>query len=130
MPLVFAENELSESGIEYDDRTGVSYEFPRRYRQLIQPGERFVYYRGRKRKDNRRALQVYFGTGIVGDVSEAQNGRLKCRIEKFRRFKQAVPFKQGKRDYLESGGLRRGYFQPGVRTISVSDFDRILAASE
>lgn len=47
MPLVLAENERSESGIRYADRTGVSYQFPRIYRGLLRPGERFVYYRGR-----------------------------------------------------------------------------------
>jgi hypothetical protein len=30
MALVFASNDASESTLEYDDRTGVSYEFPSR----------------------------------------------------------------------------------------------------
>ena len=37
VPLIFAENEVTESGISYEDRTGVSYQYPSRYRLLIQP---------------------------------------------------------------------------------------------
>lgn len=62
MPLVLAENEATESGISCHDRTGVSYQFPKMYRRLIQPGERFVYYKGRKTLDGRRTPKVYFGT--------------------------------------------------------------------
>lgn len=49
MPLVFAQNEVSLSEIDYADDLGKSYEYPSRYRKLIQTGERFVYYRGRRR---------------------------------------------------------------------------------
>ena len=49
MPLVLTQNELTESGHDYADRLGVEYEYPTRYRNLVRTGERFVYYRGRKR---------------------------------------------------------------------------------
>lgn len=128
MPLVFAENELTESGIEYEDHTGISYEFPKMYRGLIQPGERFVYYRGRKRKGNARAPQVYFGTGVVGKTVKGSrnNGRLVCEIIDFKRFVAPVPFKRSKTDYLEIGGKRRGYFQRGVRRITESEYKDIV----
>lgn len=130
MPLVLAENEATESGITYEDHTGVSYQYPRMYRKVIQPGERFVYYRGRKRPDGRRLPQVYFGTGVVGIVSgDAANGALlRCQILDYRPFAKPVPFRHGA-TYLETGGSRRGYFQRGVRTITTAEFTAILDAA-
>lgn len=132
MPLVFTENEATGSGIKYADRTGISYQYPRMYRRLIQSGERFVYYRGRRRLDGGRSPQVYFGVGVVGDIMEdAANGeRLVCRILDFRPFPVPLPFKDANGKYLEVGGKRRGYFQLGVRTISPTEFRCILEASE
>ena len=37
MPLVFAQNEVSLSDKEYADVLDKSYEYPSRYRNLIQP---------------------------------------------------------------------------------------------
>ena len=127
MPLVFAENEASESGITYDDRTGVSYQYPRMYRRLIQPGERFLYYRGRKKRGGGRAPQVYFGTGVVGaiKIDPHDSTRLCCDVLDYRAFATPVPFKDSSGGYLEDGGSRRGYFQRGVRKISDTEFQRI-----
>ena len=132
MPLVFAENEATESGITYDDRTGVSYQYPRMYRRLVQPGERFLYYRGRKRRGGGRAPQVYFGMGIVGSIQTDAHDttRLRCDILQYRAFSNAVPFKDSSGRYLEDGGIRRGYFQRGVRRISESEFQRIIALDD
>ena len=44
MPLVFGESEATAAGITYEDRTGVSYQYPRNYRRIIKPGEQFVYF--------------------------------------------------------------------------------------
>jgi hypothetical protein len=129
MPLIFAENEETESGIEYADQTGVQYQYPKRlYKNVIRAGERFIYYRGRKTKGKARAQQVYFGCGIVGKIKDdsADSGRLSCEILDYQPFAKPVPFKQGKSDYLENGGKRKGYFQRGVRKISDEEFQRIL----
>jgi hypothetical protein len=132
MALVFASNEASESGLEYDDRTGVSYEFPAsRYRQLVQSGERFVYYRGRRRSDGTRQPQVYFGTGVVGDIAPSvRAGRLVCEVLDFHEFVEPVPFRRTDGSYLEPGGRRSGYFQPGVRVIPEAVFEDILRSAE
>lgn len=130
MPLVFAENEDTESGIHYMDLTGVQYQYPRRmYKNLIQPGERFVYYRGRKTKTGSRIPQVYFGIGIVGDVQDdpADNSRMICDILDYRRFGTPVPFKTGENYYLETGGKRKGYYQRGVRRVTEVEFENILS---
>lgn len=127
MPLVFAENELSESDIRYADRTGISYEFPKIYRRMVLSGERFVYYRGRRKLGGGRQPQVYFGTGTVGAVNTATDGeRLECDIQDYLAFSQPIPFKKANR-YFENGGIRRGYFQRGVRKISDQEFDLIIA---
>jgi hypothetical protein len=132
MALVFASNEASESGLEYDDRTGVSYEFPEsRYRKVVQPGERFVYYRGRRRSDGTRQPQVYFGTGVVGEVAPSvRAGRLVCEVLDFHEFVEPVPFRRIDGSYLEPGGQRPGYFQPGVRTIPEAVIEDILRSAE
>lgn len=131
MPLVLAESEATESGIRYEDRTGVEYQFPRMYLRLMQPGERFVYYRGRKRESGGRVPQVYFGTGIIGPVrpDPLHPNRSLCEILDYVAFEAPVFFKRGPSDYLESGGERRGFFQRGVRTISEADFAMIVAAA-
>lgn len=131
MPLIFAENEETESGITYEDRTGVSYQYPRMYRRIIQPGERFVYYRGRRKRGGGRGPQVYFGTGVVGEIRRdpSAQGRFLCDILDYRPFQSPVRFKDENGGYYESGAERRGYFQRGVRVISEDDFSRILAAA-
>jgi hypothetical protein len=132
VPLVFTENEATESGISYLDHTGISYQYPGRYRKIIQTGERFIYYKGRKKRQGGRAPQVYFGAGIVGatlrDTSQAN--RFTCAILDYKPFPNSVSFKDGKGEYFERGASRRGYFQPGVRIIAERDFERILDAAE
>jgi len=132
MPLVFAENEETESGITYEDRTGIAYQYPPMYQRLICPGERFVYYKGRRTRGGGRAPQVYFGTGIVGEVRSdpAQTNRLVCDVLDFIPFLQPVPFKDRGGDYLETGAGRRGYFQRGVREVSENDFQKIIRAAQ
>jgi len=128
MPLVLTENEVSGSGITYSDWTGVVYQYPTKYRRVIRQGELFVYYKGRRRREGGVAPQVYFGTGVVGHAmaDPAAPDRLICEILDYRPFASLVPFKDERGRYLETGAERRGYFQPGVRTISDVDFRHIL----
>lgn len=131
MPLVLAQNEVTESGHDYGDVLGISYEYPQRYRNLIRTGERFVYYRGRRTRTGPTQPQVYLGTGIIGPISPSRvGGLLTCLIEEYRPFPQPVPFKLGD-SYLEAGastfGRRAGlYFRSGVRWISERDYLAIL----
>jgi hypothetical protein len=133
LPLVLAENEDTESGIRYEDRTGVRYQYPKqRYKNLIRSGERFVYYRGRKRKSGGRMQQLYFGTGVIGDTRDDPSapGRMLCDVLDYRPFESPVPFRIGTTDYLEAGGRRKGYYQQGVRRIAEGEFRRILELAE
>lgn len=132
MPLILAESDATESGIEYADRTGISYQYPSQYKNIIKSGERFIYYRGRKKRTGGRQPQIYFGTGIIGDVSAGSgaDARWRCDILDYAEFSKPVPFKVGKVGYFEGGGIRRGYFQKGVRRISEAEFDAIIDTAE
>jgi hypothetical protein len=120
-------NDSSESSIEYADIPYVSYEYPARYRKRIQPGRRFIYYRGRRRVGGGRQPQVYLGAGIIGDIRESDTpDRLICQILDGEEFLVSLPFKDEHGIHLEPGGSRSGYFQQGVREIPEDAFQRIL----
>jgi Domain of unknown function (DUF3883) len=126
--LVLAMNDLSESSIEYADIPFVSYEYPTRYRKKIQPGKRFLYYRGRRRPEGGRQPQAYLGAGIIGEIWESESpGRLVCQILDGEEFLVPLPFKDEHGGHLEPGGSRSGYFQQGVREIPEDVYQRIMA---
>src|SRR5262249_2606312 len=108
---------------------------PTRYHRLVEPGTRFVYYRGRRRRGGGVRPQVYLGTGLVGAISPSSTaGRLVCQIDDFERFEPLVPFKVDGR-YLERDaqpmGARAGlYFRQGVRRIDAATFRRICSLAE
>jgi len=130
MPLVFTQNEVSLSEIDYADDLGKSYEYPSRYRKLIQVGERFVYYRGRRRADGSSQTPSYLGIGTVGEIREVGD-RLRCTVEHYQPFKNPVPFKLGG-VYREPEANERSavgfYFQVGVRPIDEASYDAIVVA--
>jgi hypothetical protein len=129
VPLVLTQNEVTESGHEYDDVLGRRYEYPRRYEALIRPGERFVYYRGRRRADGGTRPQAYLGVGLIGMVRESpRRGRFICEIDQYTPFPIPVFFRP-EGEYLEPGakayGSRAGLsFRTGVRPVD----DHVLSA--
>lgn len=130
MPLILAQNEATESGHAYADVFGRSYEFPRRYRSLLTPGERFIYYRGRRRAGGGVQPQVYLGAGVIGETALKSNGLYECSILDFHAFPVAVGFKPNG-TYLESAAARYGrraglHFRAGVRAISEMEYTSIL----
>jgi hypothetical protein len=134
VPLVLVQNERSAAAVIYDDRLGTSYEFPKKYQKLVQPGEPFVYYRGKRSATGGTQVPHYFGAGVVGAVTPTDDGRLRCEITNYRAFGKNVPFKQDDR-YLEPDANGRPpkevglHFRTGVRTIEQKAFDHILAAA-
>ena len=60
MPLVFTQNEVNLTNIDYADVVGEVYEFPTKYRNIVEPGEQFVYYRGRRRAGGSSQTPEYF----------------------------------------------------------------------
>lgn len=130
MPLVFTQNEVSVAEIDYADVLGKVYEYPSRYRTLIQPGERFVYYRGRRRADGSSQTPSYLGCGTVGKVTEIGE-RFRCTVEDYQEFKHPVLFKVGDIYREPEANQRKAigfYFQVGVRPIEQPAFDEILEA--
>ena len=95
-------------------------------------GERFVYYRGRKKRTGGRAPQVYVGAGVVGSVIPDPNqaDRFVCEVLDYQQFLTPVRFRNVAGQYLEAGAARRGYFQRGVRKISELEFRRVLESAE
>ena len=130
MPLVFTQNDVSVADIDYADVLGKVYDYPARYRKLIQPGEQFVYYRGRRRADGSSQTPSYLGCGTVRTVTEGGE-RFQCTIEDYQEFRHPVLFKVGD-TYREPEANQRTavgfYFQVGVRPIDQHAFDKIVAA--
>jgi hypothetical protein len=63
-----------------------------------------VYYRSRRKAEGGRQLQVYLGTGVVGDIRpRSASGRLVCDFLDSSPFPSPVPFKDGRGSYLERG---------------------------
>ena len=131
MPLVLAANVTTESGLAYGDVLDERYEFPTsRYRRLIVPGETFVYYRGRLDRHRRRQPQVYLGTGVVGEVTPSLVAdRSVCQVLDYTPFAEPLFFKRTDGTYYEPNGVRKGYFQPGVRRIDEDTFAEIVEAA-
>jgi hypothetical protein len=126
---VLSTNEATASGHAYADVTGAAYEYPRRYRRLIVPGERFVYYRGRRLPGGKTQRQSYFGAGIIGQVngSGAPADRLVADILDYRPFLTEVGLRWPDGSYVEPGGAVGGrYYQVGVRRISDDVWVRLI----
>jgi hypothetical protein len=129
MPLVFTQNEVNLSEHAYADVLGETYEYPSQYKNLIQPGEQFVYYRGRRRAGGGSTTPSYLGVGIVSAVSPIGD-RFRCSITNFQPFDPPLPFKASD-GYLEPEANSRTavgfYFQTGVRGLDQNAFDTICA---
>jgi predicted HNH restriction endonuclease len=131
MYAVIAENDESQ----WSDETGVLYHFPKRYKSLLLPGTRVVYYKGRLRssqyKDSRLSAKAhYFGAGVIGKVyadRQSEKGDLFATINDFQAFTTAVVSKQGD-SFLEVIPANRvtNYWKDGVRALSQQTYELIL----
>lgn len=125
MPVVLVTAEgKSSSGYTYDDRTGISYEYPLRYQGLIKSGEPFVY--------NISKLG-YIGAGIVGQISNSETpGRLVCEILQYTLFDTPVSLRDPDGIYYEPNnalGQNKVYWAQGVRPISTRGYEQIIMSS-
>jgi hypothetical protein len=131
--LVLVENEVTYAG-EYDhwaDVTGVSYQFPNRYRRKVQSGLPFVYYRGVRRREGRGNAE-YFGVGRIGEVSadesttaEKGTGTWTCAIVDFIPFVRPVRATAAGAGRFESMSSPLGW-RDGIRTIAFGQLRAIL----
>jgi hypothetical protein len=123
MPIVLYTGEGTEqSGYVYNDITGVSYEYPERYRKLVVTGEPFVYHMPGQ----------YTGSGIIGAISPSQKpGHFVCEILDYEPFENPVPLKNEFGDAIESepGSGKSVYYSQGVRPLSWPAFQAILGTA-
>ncbi len=130
MALILASNDATVSGHAYDDRTGVSYEFPNSYLGLVVPGTPFVYYRGRARTGGGHQPQVYLGAGVVGPIYATTEGLSRCDVVDYQAFDEPLYFKRADQSYYEPAKLTAGYYWvKGVREIPQESFAAIIAAA-
>ena len=130
MPVVLTINESTASGHKYDDKPGISYEYPVMYRNVIQTGDQFVYYRGSRGKNDERITPAYLGVGVIGKITASPHVSdcLVCEIVNYQPFPIALPFKDGEDRPFEPGGEAGGrFYQKGVRKITEEAFARIKA---
>lgn len=106
----------------YKDLVGVLYHFPQKYlKPMKSKGAEFVYYEPAKHGED-----VYFGKGIIGEVSEDPEvpGRYFAKIEHYQPFAAPVPFSSP-----DSGEPieHKPNKQNSVRVISKAVFDQVTA---
>jgi hypothetical protein len=116
---------------DYDDIPFSTYHFPKRYRNQIKAGDRFLYYQGdRSKKENR----YYFGCGVIGTVEpEASGDHYYAEILEGRKFSKNVPiYSPTENGFLESIGFEQVRNKPtpswqnSIRKISDDAFLEIL----
>ncbi|QIX62740.1 restriction endonuclease [Hymenobacter sp. BT18] len=136
MPVIIVENDESE----WNDATGESYHFPRRYLQYLQPGTPVIYYKGKQRDSRFAQVRLdknpyYFGVAEVGKITPDANstkGDQFCEILHYRSFEHPVPASNPvTKETLELIPESRAsnFWRDGVRPCSQEVFDRIIAAS-
>lgn len=129
MFAIITENDISK----WDDKTGDVYHFPERYLEILKPGTKVIYYKGRLTDEKFRYKRLsndphYFGTAQIGKVTqEPGTTNYYAKIEKYSLFLKAVPFKiNGK--YIEQipKGHEKNYWRRGVRSITENVYNRIV----
>jgi len=136
MPTVITENDVSK----WDDRTGVSYHFPKRYLGILEPGSPIIYYKGTQRNKafaNQRLSPNphYFGMGTIGKVVEDKKSGGKhyyAAIRDFREFEEPVSIRDAQGLYLEviPSSRESNYWRDGARVISQATYNRIVGVAK
>ncbi len=129
---IITENDISH----WDDRTGLIYHFPHRYLNILKPGTKVIYYKGRMTDKRFSGLRLsknphYFGIAEIGKISnEAKTTNYFAEITNFRMFDKAVDFKF-KNTPLEEipQNKARNYWRDGVRKISKEIYNKIVENS-
>lgn len=129
---VIAENEESM----WHDVTGVSYHFPRKYKRVLVPGTKVIYYKGVLRKsvfrDKRLSDQAhYFATARIGQIyadATSSKGDRFAEIREFRLFQQAVGIRhEGVLIEVIPENRQAFYWRDGVRPMSEDVYRRIVS---
>jgi hypothetical protein len=133
MPIVLTTNDvIVNPDHAWQDETGVRYHYPNMYKNKIQPGVEFIYYRGVNRTDGKRGAAEYFGRGRIGAVSPdpatagASRPSWFCAIEDYEPFTPPVPAKVSGVFYED---IPINMWRSGVRSLDAETYARILEAA-
>lgn len=116
---------------EYEDVPFATYHFPKRYRNQIHTGDRFVYYQGNRLN---RSHRYYFGCGVIGTIeADATGENFYAEILEGWKFPNNVPiYLSENQDFVESIGFEQVRNKPtppwqsSIRKISDGAFSKIL----
>ena len=116
---------------DYEDVPFSMYHFPKKYRNQIHTGDRFIYYQGDRFKKEHR---YYFGCGVIGAVEpDATGENFYAEILESRRFSKNVPIYLPESDgFIESIGYDKVRNKPNpswqnsIRKVSDDAFLKIL----
>ncbi len=132
---IIVENDESQ----WDDRTGITYHYPNRYRQILKVGTLVIYYKGRIQnkafsKDRLSNDPHYFGTGVIGEsIPDDQSSKKDwyCSIESYTEFSAPVLSKRDD-DYLEPipESKKSNYWRDGVRQVTQKTYENILKLAD
>lgn len=121
---------------QWDDVKGDLYNYPRVYRNILTPGCKVIYYKGRMTNRIFTASRLspeahYFGTATIGDsIIDPDSPRQDrfCEILEYQEFENPVPIKANGQ-YLENvtGSRQYNYWRFGVREISRDVYNMILS---
>ena len=131
--LILTQNERTFEGRfdHWEDVLGEIYHYPNIYKNIIQPGYEFIYYRGVRRTKG-IGKPGYIGFGVIGDVwlddrTESlpkKNWKWFCDIRNYIPFMLDVPIKEGV-DYHEKIKSQSD-FRSGVRRTDRSILYKII----
>lgn len=131
---IIVQNDVSA----WDDKTGERYNYPAKYKNLLLPGTKVIYYNGKLKNKLFESQRLsnephYFGVGIIGASRQDENASKKefyCDILSYEQFDKAVPFKIGE-EYLETipKNKESNYWRDAVRPIDKETFDKIISLS-
>jgi hypothetical protein len=137
MPLVLVQNPvIVNAGYAWKDIEGQQYHFPNQYKNRCTPGTPFVYYRGTRRLERKRAVPEYFGSGVIGSVwrdesipmtSPKKDWAWYCEILDYLPFQSPVPAKIDG-SFIET--IARNHWSVGIRPLPQESFDRILRLAD
>ncbi len=132
MPVIITENDISS----WDDKTGVEYHYPAKYRNLIMPGVEAIYYKGTMKDKRFSDIRLsdkphYFGKAKIGNIKEAQKkNQFIAEILDYQPFQSAVLSKMENKYFEEIPESKKtNYWRDGVRAISDSVFRNITSES-
>ncbi len=129
---IITENDISQ----WNDITGKIYHFPSKYRQLLTPGTKIIYYKGGIKDKSFSKTRMsdephYFGMGEIGKVWKDKENKKQYfgEIINYTCFNKAIPFKKSNGEYIEKipQSKSSNYWRDGVREISKDIYDAIIS---